>query len=95
MDSEAAKQLCHSLITSDLKQAVIDLLTQAGLWEERLSAQGKKVRDVTRDLQKPKSHQLPHAQFVRGDFDFKQMTDLTFLQSEAFANEWASVYNAM
>jgi len=95
MDSEAAKQLCHSLITSDLKQAVIDLLTQAGLWEERLSAQAKKVRAVTRDLQKAESHRLPHVQFVKGDFDFKQMTDLTFLQSEAFANEWASVYNAM
>jgi hypothetical protein len=74
---------------------VIDLLTQAELWEERLSAQGKKVRDVTRDLQKPKSHQFPHVQFVRGDFDFKQMTDLTFLQSEGVANEWASVYKAM
>ena len=34
MDNEAAKQLCHSLITADSEQAVIDLLTDAGLWED-------------------------------------------------------------
>jgi uncharacterized protein YbjT (DUF2867 family) len=36
---------------------------------KRLSAQGLKVRAVTRDLRKANAHRLPHVQFVQGDFD--------------------------
>jgi uncharacterized protein YbjT (DUF2867 family) len=36
---------------------------------KRLSAQGKEVRAVTRDLQKAGAHRLPHVQFVKADFD--------------------------
>ncbi|HKA22018.1 MAG TPA: hypothetical protein VKN18_27315 [Blastocatellia bacterium] len=34
MNNEAAKQLCHSLTVADSEQAVIDLLTDAGFWED-------------------------------------------------------------
>jgi hypothetical protein len=37
MDNEAAKQLCHSLVAADSEQGVIDLLTDAGLWEDASS----------------------------------------------------------
>jgi hypothetical protein len=33
MDNEAAKSLCLALITADSEQAVIDLLSEAGFWE--------------------------------------------------------------
>ena len=33
MDNAAANELCHSLITADSEQAVIDLLADAGFWE--------------------------------------------------------------
>jgi uncharacterized protein YbjT (DUF2867 family) len=35
----------------------------------RLSAQGKQVRAVTRDLNKVEANRLPHVQFVEGDFN--------------------------
>jgi hypothetical protein len=34
MDNEATKVLCLALITADSEQAVIDLLTEAGFWED-------------------------------------------------------------
>jgi hypothetical protein len=34
MDNDAAKQLCHSLIRADSEEAVIDLLTPTGFWED-------------------------------------------------------------
>jgi len=36
---------------------------------KRLSAQGKQVRAVTRDLPKAEANRLPHVQFVKADFD--------------------------
>jgi uncharacterized protein YbjT (DUF2867 family) len=36
---------------------------------KRLSAQGKQIRAVTRDLQKAEANRLPHVHFVKADFD--------------------------
>ena len=36
---------------------------------KRLSAQGRQVRALTRDLHKAEANPLPHVEFVQGDFD--------------------------